>query len=102
MPGLYGQGAVAPDPDIQEILLEQVPSQPAPPLSLPLENITVEFHDHSLDNAGNSTFLEFGDYMSYFQNNGTDVLNSWDFQTGAIFTSSSQPENAIPPNLPFC
>jgi hypothetical protein len=89
--------------------LEQVPSQPAPPLSLPLENIAVEFHDHSLDNAGtfqtarygNSTFLEFGDYMNYFQNHDTDVLNSWDFQPGAFFTSSSQPENPTPLNLPF-
>ncbi|KIM46244.1 hypothetical protein M413DRAFT_24002 [Hebeloma cylindrosporum] len=105
----YAQGSVAPDRDIQEILLEQVPSQPAPPLSLPLANPAVEFHDHSLDNAGNfqtvrygnSTFLEFSGYMNYFQNNDTDVLNSWDFQTGAIFTSSSQPENAIPSNLPF-
>jgi len=93
-----GQGPVVPDPNTQGVLLEQIPPHTAPPLSLPLENIAVEFHDHSLENAGNfqtanygnSTFFEFGDYMDYFQTNDTDVLNSWDFQTGEVFTSNSQ------------
>jgi len=109
----YGQGPAVPNSDAQDTLLEQAPSQIAPPLSFSLENATVDFQDYRLDNArnsqaadyGNSTFLDtigFGDYMNYFLNNDTDVLNSWDFQTGAIFSSSSSThENATPLNLSY-